>query len=204
MITIYGSPKSSAGRCFWCLEEVEASYETKTINFREQEHKSAEFLKINPNGKVPALVDNGFVIWESMAINFYLADAYRPMLLGKDAKDRGQVHQWSFWSGGDLQTPIIEIFIQLMFVPEDKRDLKVVEKAQEKLPALLDTLNKGLENSEYLVGEEFTLADLNVASVVSICPAIQYDLSEYGNIVHWLERISSRPAFKRYQELRGQ
>ncbi len=201
MITIYGSPKSSAGRCFWCLEEVEATYQNKAIDFRAQEHKSADFLKINPNGKVPALTDGEFTIWESMAINFYLADAYRPSLLGKEVHDRGLVQQWSIWSLAELQVPLIDIFIQLVFVPEDKRDLKVIEKSKGKMPSLLNTLDAELENRKFLVADDFTLADLNVASVVSICHHINYELSDYENITSWLARMSERPAFQKYQEL---
>lgn len=201
MITIYGSPKSSAGRCFWCLEEVGASYEAKTINFREQEHKSEEFLKINPNGKVPALTDGDFTIWESMGINFYLADAYKPELLGSTPQERGLVHQWSIWSIADLQTPLIEIFIQMVFIPEERRDMKLVEKAKEKLPALLTTLNNGLEKNKYLIGENFSLADLNVESVISVCDHIEYDLSDLKNIKNWRAALSDRPGFQRYKEL---
>lgn len=202
MITIYGSPRTSAGRCFWTLEEVGAEYEAKTVNFKENEHKSEEFLKINPNGKIPALVDGDYTVWESMGINFYLADAYKPELLGSDPKQRGLVHQWSIWSVADLQAPLIEIFIQLVFMPEERRDIKVIEKAKEKIPALLETLNRGLEKNKYLAGDEFTLADLNVSSVVSICDQIKYDLTDYKNITNWRSALSDRPAFQKYQELR--
>ncbi|MCB0362836.1 MAG: glutathione S-transferase [Bdellovibrionales bacterium] len=112
MVAIYGSPRSSSGRCFWCLEEIGIEYENKPINFREKQHKSPEYLKLNPNGKVPVLVDGDFVIWESLAINFYLAEAYKPQLLGSDIQHRGLVHQWSIWALADLQPPLIEAFIQ--------------------------------------------------------------------------------------------
>jgi glutathione S-transferase len=201
MITIYGSPKTSAGRCFWCLEEVGAEYENKTINFREQEHKSEEFLKVNPNGKIPALIDDGFTIWDSMAINFYLADAYKPSLLGKDPKERGIVHQWSLWAIADLQGPLIDIFIQLIFVPEERRSDEVIGKARKKLPALFETLNNDLEKNQFLSGDKFSLADLNVSSVVTITEAIDYSIDEYPNIISWLSRLSERSAYRKYQDL---
>tara|TARA_B110000908_G_C10047286_1_gene354579 strand:- start:86 stop:700 length:615 start_codon:yes stop_codon:yes gene_type:complete len=204
MMTIYGSPKSSAGRCFWCLEEVGATYENKSINFREGEHKSAEFMKINPNGKIPVLVHDDFTIWESMGINFYLADAFKPELLGADSKVRGLVHQWSIWSIADLQAPLIAIFIQLVFVPEDKRDHKVIEQAQKKLPAMFETLDRALGDSQYLAGDLFTLADLNVASVVAVCQEIKYDMSAYKNINNWLGQLSERPAYQKYESLKSE
>lgn len=201
MITIYGSPKSSSGRCFWCLEEIGAKYEAKSVNFKEKEHKSEAYLKINPNGKVPALVDDGFVMSESMAINLYLAEKYKPELLGKSINDKAKVSQWSIWAIADLQPPLIDIFIQLVFVPEERRDTAVIEKAQKKLPDLLEILDTQLENNDYLIGNEFSLADLNVNSVVSICFHVNYDLSKYENIKRWLSKIGERPAFKKYMEL---
>ena len=73
MISIYGSPRSSAGRCVWAAEEAGVAYEVKAVDMRNQEHKSAEFLKLNPNGKVPAMKDGDISLFESMAINFYIA-----------------------------------------------------------------------------------------------------------------------------------
>ena len=201
MLTIYGSPQSSSGRCFWCLEEVGKEYTAKSIDFRQKEHKSEEFLAINPNGKVPALTDGDFLIWESMAINFYLAEAYKPDLLGNTAQQHGLIHQWSYWALVELQAPIIEIFIQLVFVPEDRRNQAAIEKAQAKLPNLLTTLDNNLEGKKYILGNEFTLGDLNVSSVVTVCHAVKFDLSEYKNISSWLGLISERPAYLKYQEL---
>ena len=201
MIKIYGSPKSSSGRCFWTLEEVGQSYEAKPINFKEKEHKSEDYLKINPNGKVPALEDGDYTIWESMAINMYLAEAYKPELMGKNLKERGRVYQWSIWAITDLQTPLIDIFIQLVFVPEQRRSMEIIDKAQAKLPTLLSIIDEALESSKYLAGDEFTLADLNTASTVMICEAIKYDLSEYKKLMTWKSSISERAAFQKYMQL---
>ncbi len=201
MLNIYGSPRSSSGRCFWCLEEIGEKYHYKPLNFKEKEHKSPEYLKINPNGKAPTLTDGDFVIWESIAINFYLAETYKPELLGTDNKQRGLVHQWSFWGIAELQPPIINSFIQLVFVPKERRDNQVIEKATAKIPGLLKVLNDALEGKNYLVGDNFTLADLNVASIAAVCSEIKFDLTAYKNIQTWLTQISERSAFKKYQKL---
>lgn len=201
MINIYGSPRSSSGRCFWCLEEIGKTYNSKPLNFKEKEHKSPAYLKINPNGKVPTLTDGDFVIWESIAINFYLAETYKPELLGLDNKQHGLVQQWSLWSIAELQPPIIDAFIQLTFVPEERRDNKSIEKAMAKIPGLLKVLNDALKDQQYLVGDDFTLADLNVASIVFLCSEIKFDLTAYKNIHAWLTQISERSAYKKYQKL---
>jgi glutathione S-transferase len=202
MITIYGSPKSSAGRCFWSLEEAGVPYTVKEIDMRNKEHKSAEFLKINPMGKVPALTDGDVTLFESMAINFYIADTYKKELLGATNGERGLVHQWSFWASSELQGPIIEIFIQKVFTPEDKRDNTIIENNLNKLPNLLNILNNSLDSKKYLVGNQFSLADLNVASVVTICPMIGISISDYPNVNSWLGAISDRPAYQKYSTMR--
>jgi glutathione S-transferase len=202
MITLYGSPRSSAGRCFWTLEEAGVPYTLKEVDMRNKEHKSAEFLKINPMGKVPALVDGDLTLFESMAINYYVADTYKKELLGTTPAERGLAMQWSFWATSELQGPIIEIFIQKVFMPDDKRDNNVIESNLKKLPELLNVLNTSLAGKKYLIGDHFTIADINTASVVSICPMIGVDLQTYPNIQGWLGAISDRPAYQKYQAMR--
>ena len=201
MIKIYGSPKSSAGRVFWMLEELNLPYEAVKINMREKEHKSEAFLKLNPNGKVPCLTEGEFVIWESVAINNYLAEKYSPQLLGTTPETRGLVQQWSLWAMLELQKPIIDIFIQKVFVPEDRRDLALIERSEKVCPQLFKILDNALNSSRYLAGDDFTVADLNLASVVAITKPIQMDISAYKNINAWMDAISQRPSFKKYIKL---
>lgn len=202
MITLYGSPRSSAGRCIWALEEAGVAFTQKDVDMKNKEHKSADFLKINPMGKVPAMVDGDITLFESMAINYYIADTYKKELLGTNALEKGLSMQWSFWATSELQPPIIEVFIQKVFVPEDKRDHNVIEKNLNKLPELLTVLNNSLADKKYLAGNQFTIGDINTASVVSICPMMGVDLGAYPNIKSWLGTISDRPAFQKYQGLR--
>ena len=202
MITLYGPARSSAGRCLWCLEEAGVPYENKQIDMRTKEHKSESFLAINPNGKVPALVDGNTTLFESMAINFYIADKYKPELLGNTAEERALSYQWSFWASSELQDPIIQVFIQKVFMPEEKRSQAVIDENMAKLPEYLNTLDKALANKTFLNGKTFSLADLNTASVVTIAPHIGFDMSAYKNVDLWLKAISDRPAFQRYSGLR--
>jgi glutathione S-transferase len=202
MITLYGTPKSSAGRCLWMLEEANVPYTLKELDMKNNEHKSLEFLKISPNGKVPALTDGEVVLFESMAINFYLAEAYKKEFLGATPGEKGLVLQWSFWASSELQGPIIEVFIQKLFMPDHKRDMNVIESNLKKLPELFKLLDDALAGKKYLLGNQFTLADLNTASVASISMAIQYDMTPYKNVLSWLSAMNERPAFQKYQALR--
>lgn len=201
MIKIYGSHQSSSRRCYWCLEEAGVKYEAVPVNFREKEHKSEAFLKVNPNGKVPALTDGDLVVWESMGINFYIGDAYKQDLIGHTTKERAPIRQWSFWALSELQPPLVDALIQLKFVPEDKRDQARIDSAIEKTKPLLKTLEEALSKASYLVSNRFTLADLNVASVVEINKMIDNDISEYPSVMSWLETCHSRPAYKKLIEM---
>lgn len=203
MITLYGSARTSAGRCLWCLEETGVAYENKNVDMRSKEHKSEDFLKINPNGKIPAMIDGETTLFESMAINFYLADKYKPELLGTTPEDRAVSYQWSFWSSSELQDPIIQVFIQKVFMPEDKRSQTVIDENLAKLPALFTTLDNALASKTYLNGKTFTLADLNTMSIVSIAPHVGFDLSNYKNVDLWMKAISDRPAYQNYSKLRA-
>ncbi len=202
MIKLYGSPRSSAGRCVWVLEEAGIVYSLQEVDMKNKEHKSEAYLKINPMGKVPAMVDGDVILFESMAINYYIAEKYKNELLGKSDREKGLTMQWSFWSTSELQPPIIEIFIQKVFMPDHKRDHSIIENNLIKIPLLLKVLNDSLHEKKYLSGENFTIGDINTASVVSICPMIGIDLAEYPNVNNWLNLLQARPAFQKYHALR--
>jgi glutathione S-transferase len=203
MLNLYGSPRTSSGRCFLLLEEAGVPYTTVPLDMMDRkEHRSPEFLRLNPNGKVPCLVDGDFVLWESLAINLYIADRYKPELLGQGPKDRALIEQWSLWALGELQPPFIDILIQTKFVPENRRDQAVIDRAYERIPALLTVLDKALTGRDYLLGNHLTLADLNMATVANIAINLSYDLSPYKPLHAWLLKMRERPAFKKYLALR--
>jgi glutathione S-transferase len=202
MITLYGSPRSSAGRCVWTLEEAGIAYTLKDVDMKNKEHKSEAYLNINPMGKVPAMIDGDVTLFESMAINYYIAEKYKKELLGTNDGEKGLAMQWSFWATSELQPPIIEIFIQKVFMPDDKRDQSIIENNLKKIPSLLSVLNNSLKEKKYLSGSQFTIGDINTASVVSICPMLGIDFTDYPNIKNWLHSMNERPAFQKYQSLR--
>jgi glutathione S-transferase len=203
MIQIYGSPRSSAGRCFLMLEECGLPYEVMPLDMMgKKEHKSEQFLKLNPNGKVPCLVDNGFVLWESAAIVHYLAEKCKPSMLGTTPQDKALVNQWSFWSMTEAQPPLVDILIQRVFVPEGKRDLALIARREQQVPVLFEVLEKALTKKKYLVGESYSVADVMVGSVMNFAMGLQLDLSQYPNIKSWLTEMKSRPAWMKFAELR--
>ncbi len=191
MITLYGSANSSAGRCVWLLEELNVPYEQKELNMKNREHKSEWFLKLNPNGKIPVLVDGEFVLWESNAINQYLAEKYKPELLGRTLEDRANVSRWVWWSTLHVQRYFDTILYFVLF-NVGSQDMAI--KAGDEVKPYLAILNDHLEKRDFMVGTEFTLADLSVASVINLGFGLEYDFTAYPSIVSWMGRMKTRPA----------
>jgi len=179
------------------MEELGLTYERMPLNMSQREHKNPEYLKLNPNGKVPCLVDGDYIIWESMAITQYLTAKYNnnSPLLPKTPEEVGHIAQWSFWSILEMQKHAVEWLIQVMFMPAEKKDPTIIEKAQKSLIPLFDILNRSLENKNYLVGNRFTLADLHVASVVNIAVSLGFDTKPYPQVQAWAKACQDRPAW---------
>lgn len=203
MIQIYGSAKSSAGRCFLLLEELGLSYKAMPLDLSAKEHKAEAFLKLNPNGKIPCIVDDGFVLWESAAIVNYLAEKYKPELLGEGVQNKALVQQWSYWTMTECQPPLVDLLIQKVFVPEDRRDVALIARREKQLPNIFGVLENELKAKKFLVGNEFSVADLMVGSAMGIVFSLGMDLSAYSNIKAWMSELASRPAWRKVNELRG-
>ena len=199
MVKLYGSSMSRAGRSLWALEEAGVKFEQVTV----AETRKPEYLKINPNGHVPALDDNGTIIWESMAINLYVAEKYaKPPLWPSTVEGHGACYQWSLWCMTEVETPMIEIFQHRLMLPADQRDEKIVLARIETLKTPFKVLDDHLQKSEYLLGQDFTIADLNVASVMSIVRYLQLDLSPTPTAQKWLQKCVERPANQRVSAMK--
>lgn len=194
MIKIYGSPASSAGRCLWLLEEIGVPYERVEVNLRDAEEKAKYQREVFSGGKVPFLVDGDVRLFESMAINTYLAAKYKPELLPHDPFQRAQVDQWSYWAISNLQGKALDVMLHSTFLPENKRDPRILEEARATCAALLDQLDGALQGS-WLVGGHFTLADVNAGSVVNL--AIRAGIEARRHTIGWIEGLRARPAYRR-------
>jgi glutathione S-transferase len=202
MLKLYGTSMSRAARSLWALEEVGQKYEHVPINVSGDTRKT-EFLEINPNGHVPTLEDDGAVIWESMAINLYLAEKYgKAPLWPAGADAHGQAYQWSFFAMTELETHLLAILTNKLFAPPDKRDPKAADRATEAVQAPLKILENHLKDRDYLLGKDFTIADLNVASVLSLANFVRFDFSSLPSVKKWLDACLERPAQKKASSLK--
>jgi glutathione S-transferase len=197
MIKLYGTSMSRAGRSLWALEEAGVKFEHMPVGFSGETRKP-EFLKINPNGHVPVLDDNGTIVWESMAINLYVAEKYaKSPLWPSTVENHAACYQWSFWAMTEVEAPLLDIFFNRITLPDDQKNEKTALAGIEKLKAPLKVLDDQLHKSEYIIGKEFTIADLNVASVMSVSRFVQLDLSATPAVGKWMEKCLNRPANQR-------
>ncbi|MGB8842248.1 MAG: glutathione S-transferase family protein [Aliidongia sp.] len=195
-LKIYGVAASRAFRVIWCAEELGLDYESIPIHFADGSAKTPDYLALNPNGKIPTLVDGDFTLWESMAMTCYLARKHS-RLWPNSVEDEGLVLQWSFWAISELEKHLLTILMNApAFAGANANVLAAAEgKAAAQKP--LTVLNAALGKSPYLVGADFTVADINVASLVSWATLAKLDLAKFPHITEWYRTCMARPAAQR-------
>lgn len=198
MIKIYGSPMSSTGRCLWLLEEIGVTYERIEVNLRDPEARARYVAEVFSGGKIPYLVDGDVKLFESMAINGYLASKYKPALVPSDLVQRALLDQWSYWALANLQPDAYKVLMHGNYLPEDQRNPKELESGRAGCVRYLAQLEQALEH-DYLLGDTFTLADINCGSVVHLAARSGATLGSRTSA--WMQRLTTRPAFeKTYQQ----
>jgi len=190
-LTIYGLAASRAFRTLWAARELDLPFEHVKHHFAGPEVKEPSFLAINPMGAVPAIVDDGFPMFESLAINMYLAKKagrlWPPTLEGE-----AQVYQWTLFGASELEPWIGQWYAHTAYLAPEKRKPALAEEAATRLPRRLDALEAAIADRDWLVGDAFTIADLNVASVLYRGPA--FGLGRWPRVKDWHARCYARPA----------
>lgn len=202
-VTIYGIAKSRAIRNLWACEELGLAYTHVPVVYGAEGSRKPDFLAINPNGRVPAADIDGVVMWESLAINLHLAKKAGGPLAPESLDEDGLMTMWSMWALTEVEGAALAVLMNQTVKPEAERDAAVLAKSIETLKAPLAVLEGHLaSHGGYLVGNRFTIADLNVSACV-------YYL-RYSNLVDdkpavkaWYQAATSRPAAKKAFALRG-
>jgi glutathione S-transferase len=201
MTKLHGTSRSRSARSLWALEELGVNYEH--LPMPTTEAKSPAHLKLNPNGHVPVLEDDGAVVWESMAINLYLAEKYgKNSLWPAEPAARADIYKWSFFAMTEVEPQLLTLLRNRVMAPPDQRDEKAALAAVEALKAPLNALEGALKGKEYLLGNNFSIADLNVAAVLSWAPMMKLDLSSTPAVQAWLNKCLGREANKKVRGLK--
>ena len=200
MLQLYGNARSRAMRCLWMLEEMGEPYQLIEKSTRTDELQSAEYVRLNPNARIPTLVDGDFVLWESMAINLYLAQKYAGPMHCADPKALGLAAQWSFWAMLEMEALLLDLLQHRAVLPEFARDASYAERDELLLRKPLGVLNKTLTERDHLAYSQFSVADLNVASILVWGKMGRLDLSPHPNVARWMDSCLGRPAYSRVRD----
>lgn len=200
-ITFYYSPQSNASRIRWSLAELGIPHETIQLDLRAGDQKKPEFLAKNPNGKVPTLVIDGTPMFESIAIQIALGERYgveRGLWPALGSPEHLQALTWIIWGQVTLGGTLFRYMQNTGdYFPKESQNAKAAEMAHTELKSLLTILDNRLADREYLTGSQFTLADLDLASVMAWgLFAAKIDTTPYKNLNTWLTKIRSRPSSK--------
>ena len=199
-LRIYGIARTRAFRALWMAEELGLDYDHVPIEIGPAGARKPEYLAINPNGRLPAIEDDGFRLWESLAITLYLAKKHG-QLYPTTLKSEATAWQWSLWAVQEVDRGVNIWSLHAVRLPPQERDPQRRAEALKVLEAPFKVLEGALAGRPYLLGEEFTVADLNVAAVIS--RAVDTDLSATPRLARWLERCLERPAARTALALRA-
>jgi len=191
MLKIHGLARSRAFRCIWTAEEAGLPYEVIPVPFGPD--LKAAIAAVNPNGKVPALQDGSLTLFESLAINLHIAGkAGAPLMPAGD--DGSRVLQWTLWAGTEAEPAIMQWAYNTYIHPAEKRDAALAKAGAEAVSPRLAVLNQHLAGTGWLVGAGFTVADLNLASVLYGAWMNGFDFGPYPKVKAWLDACLTRPA----------
>jgi len=204
MLKLYGQYRSRAFRVAWLCKESNIPYEhvNVTINVEGATCKAPDYVKLNPNARVPTIDDDGFVLWESAGINLYLAEKYRSPLWPADARAKGRMLQWAFFTSNDIEPNMVTVMQHRAIFPPEKRNPALADDADAKLQAKLKVLDDHLARNRFFGGDRWDMADFMVASVCYSFFAMKYDLSRYPHFQQWLMASIERPKAKEARALR--
>lgn len=213
MLTIYGVYRSRASRNIWLANEINLSFRHVPVvqAYRLADPlaadaplntRSPEYLKVNPNGHIPAMDDEGYILCESLAINLYLAKKYGGSLGPTDVEEDGLMSMWSLWAATEAEPHTIEVLYHRVSYPPAQRDPARAQVAIDALRGPFGVLNAVLEGADFLVGGRFTVADINVAEVLRYAMPAPELFDAAPRVKEWLSACHARPAFQQMVAVR--
>jgi glutathione S-transferase len=201
-LKIYGVARSRTARVLWMAKELGLDYEHVKVDFATGETRQPAHLALNPNGHIPVIDDDGLILWESMAINLYLAKKYGAgSLYPSRLEDEARAWQWSVWGMTEVERPLLTAMMNRAVFAEDRRDAAAADAAEKTMARPLEVLDDVLGRVNHLLGGQFTVADLNVASILAWARPAQIDMSSFPKVAEWLRICAERPAARTVRQL---
>ena len=200
-LRIYGVARTRAFRAIWMAKELGLDFEHVPIETGPAGARKPDYLAINPNGRLPTIDDGGFVLWESLAINLYLARKHG-RLCPATLEGEARAWQWSLWAANEVERGVNIWSLHALRLPPEDRNPTMLAEALKVLTSPFRVLDGALAQSDYLIDGAFTVADLNVAAVIS--RAVEMDLSATPHLARWLKACLDRPAAREASRLRAE
>ena len=200
MLKIWGRTNSiNVQKVLWCCGEIGLDYERIDAGLAFGVNDTPEYKAMNPNGLVPTIDDEGFILWESHAIVRYLARKHATgSLWPADARTAADADRWMEWYSTTLWLNVRPIFHNLVRTPPEKRNMAEVEDHRKKLAANFGIVDKQLSGSDYLAGSAFTMADIPMAVAAYRWFNLPLGRPAMSNVERWYRRICERPAFRQH------
>ena len=203
MIKLYGYPRTRSARVAWALEEASAKYEYIPINLQAGEHKKPAFLKINPFGKIPALIDDDLILSESAAICTYIAEKFpAAKLIPNTSQGRAEYFHWLFFVVSELETHLWTAAKHDRILPEDKRVSAVIKTCEWEFAKAATLLSQHLSQHAYLANNEFSAADIVCVSILQWAHHAGFALDAI--LLGYMNRLSERPALTKARKLEAE
>lgn len=193
MIDLYTAATPNGHKASVTLEELGLDYTVHALDFQKQEQKAPAFLKINPNGRIPAIVDDGFAVFESGAIMIYLAEK-TGQLMPTDVQGRSRVIQWLMFQMGGVGPMMGQANVFFRYFPEKIQP--AIDRYQGESARLFGVLDGQLADNEWLAGD-YSIADIANWCWVRIHEWSGVDIAPFPHLQRWLDAIAARPAVQR-------
>lgn len=200
MLKVWGRNNSSnVQKVMWALGEMGVAHQRIDIGGPFGQNNEAPYLAMNPNGVVPTLEEDGFILWESNSIVRYLAAKHGPGTLEpSDLQARYSAHRWMDWQLSVANGAIIPLFWGMVRTPPEKRDLKAIEAGKVKCHDALTIMNAQLANTRFMAGDDFSYGDIPVGPFVYRYFRLVPEHAPLPHVERWYEEIRVRPAFKQH------
>ena len=204
MLKLYGQFRSRAFRVAWLCKESGIPYEhvNVTVNVEGATCKDPSYVALNPNARVPTIDDDGFVMWESAAINLYLAEKHQSPLWPASMKGKATMLQWAFFTANDIEPHMVTVMQHRVLFPPEKRNAALADASDAALQPRLKVLDEHLAKRGRFGLERWDMADFMVASVCYSFTAIKYDLARFPHFQKWLSESIERPQAREARKLR--
>jgi glutathione S-transferase len=200
MLKLWGRINSiNVQKVLWTLAELNVPYERTDAGLQFGVVNEPFYRRMNPNGRVPTIEDDGFVLWESNAIVRYLSAKHGAGTLSpNDPRQRADADRWMDWTTSTVAPAITPVFWGLIRTPPEKRDLKAIDEGVKKLAEAFQVLEQSLEGRDHVAGKSFTMGDIPLGTFVYRWNALDVKRPKLPRVEAYYQRLQQRPSYKKH------